>query len=87
MDASSNDGQRVRQQYSSIDHTNSSASTTYLDKGFGAGSVELVLQCSQTEQRVDVAGVQDIVILAQLDGGLHGGIQVPCSTVAQTYSV
>ena len=50
------------------------AISTHLDERLAADAVELVPERSQAQQRVDVAGVQNIVELTELDRGLHRGI-------------
>jgi hypothetical protein len=52
---------------------------THLDEGLAAGAEEPVLERGDTQQRVNEARVQDVVVLAQLDRRLHRGIDGACS--------
>ena len=45
-----------------------------LHEGLAADAEEPAAQRGETQQTVDVLWVQDVIVLAQLDGGLHGRV-------------
>lgn len=49
---------------------------SHLHKSLAAYAIELIKISRESQQRVDVPGQKNVVILAQFDGALHGGVVV-----------
>jgi hypothetical protein len=50
---------------------------THLYKGLTADAIEFIEVCGECKEGVDVSGVENVIILAQLNGALHRPIVVP----------